>query len=141
DAIASNGALGSGASEIESVQPFSIEPKLPLQVTSGDVIQLPIGIVNGTRGELRSVQISTNVEHGIQFTTLGDNGSVLGPKDRGRRFVQLDISPEFSGAAKITLDAKAGPYRDNVGRMLDVQPLGFPHESTVGGVLDTNGAK
>jgi hypothetical protein len=41
DAFGRDGGLGSSISEIESVQPFSIEPKIPLQVTSGDVIELP----------------------------------------------------------------------------------------------------
>ena len=31
-------------SDVESVQPFSIEPKMPLQVTSGDLIQLPVSL-------------------------------------------------------------------------------------------------
>ena len=53
DAFAPDGTLGSNISEIESVQPFSIEPKIPLQVTSGDVIQLPIAMVNGMSRELR----------------------------------------------------------------------------------------
>src|SRR4029079_13145400 len=43
DAFSQDGTIGSGTSEIESAQPFSIEPKIPLQVTSGDIIQLPIG--------------------------------------------------------------------------------------------------
>src|SRR5207253_165358 len=46
DAFGRDGTLGSNISEISSVQPFSIEPKIPLQVTSGDVIQLPIGMIN-----------------------------------------------------------------------------------------------
>src|SRR5262249_12439439 len=47
DAFAQDGTLGAGVSEIQSVKPFSIEPKIPLQVTSGDVIELPIGLING----------------------------------------------------------------------------------------------
>src|SRR5262249_17911660 len=43
DGFTNEGSLGSGNAELESVQPFFIEPKIPLQVTSGDVIQLPIG--------------------------------------------------------------------------------------------------
>jgi uncharacterized protein YfaS (alpha-2-macroglobulin family) len=35
DAFANDGAPGSGTSHVESVKPFAIEPKSPLQVTSG----------------------------------------------------------------------------------------------------------
>src|ERR1051326_2544719 len=56
DGFTTSGTLGSGISDVESVQPFSIEPKIPLQVTSGDVIQLPVALVNGTSRELRGMR-------------------------------------------------------------------------------------
>src|SRR5207247_2765474 len=43
--------------------------------------------------------------------------------------------------AKLTFDGKAGSYHDNVSRTLDVQPLGFPHESSTCGMLERNGSK
>ncbi|HYR85462.1 MAG TPA: MG2 domain-containing protein [Terriglobia bacterium] len=141
DAFAQDGTLGSSVSHVESVKPFSIDPKIPLQVTSGDVIQLPIGIVNGMSRELRGAEVIANGAAGIKFTMLGDNPATLRPKERTRRFVQLDVGREFTGLANLTLDAKAGPYRDSVGRTLDVQPLGFPHESSTGGVLERNSSK
>jgi alpha-2-macroglobulin-like protein len=141
DAFSGDGVLGSGTSEIESVQPFSIEPKIPLQVTSGDVIQLPIGIVNSTSGELRGVEITAKGPTGVKFTMPGDNPATLRPKERTRRFVQIDVGQEFTGLANITFEAKAGSYRDTVSRTLEVQPLGFPHESSAGGVLESNRSK
>ena len=142
DAFAQDGALGSSVSDVESVQPFSIEPKVPLQVTSGDVIQLPIGIVNGMNRELRGADLTAKSGAvGIEFTILGDNAATLLAKERTRRFVQIDVGREFTGLANLAFDAKAGPYRDAVSRTLDVQPLGFPHENSTGGVLESNGSK
>ena len=54
--------------------------------------------------------------------------------------MQIQVG-EFSGLANLTFDARAGLYRDTVSRKLDVQPLGFPHESSTGGVLERNGSK
>jgi uncharacterized protein YfaS (alpha-2-macroglobulin family) len=54
--------------------------------------------------------------------------------------LQIEIG-EFSGSANLTLDGKAGLYRDTVRRTLDVQPAGFPHETSGGGMLERNGAK
>src|SRR5256712_13748292 len=65
DGFTQDGALGSGVSHVESVQPFSIEPKMPLQVTSGDAIQLPIGIVNGMSRELRGVEVTAGGASGL----------------------------------------------------------------------------
>ncbi|HEX2476071.1 MAG TPA: MG2 domain-containing protein, partial [Lacipirellulaceae bacterium] len=52
DAFNSAGAIGSGTATIESVEPFYIEPKLPLEVTSGDVVLAPVGFVNSTADSL-----------------------------------------------------------------------------------------
>src|SRR5439155_7928251 len=104
DGFTQNGALGSSVSQVESVQPFSIEPKMPLQVTSGDVIQLPVSIVNAMTRELRGAELTANGPAGIKFTTLGDIPATLGAKERIRRFLQIDVV-EFSGFADLTLDA------------------------------------
>ena len=141
DGFGWEGTLGSSVSEISSVQPFSIEPKIPLQVTSGDVIQLPIGMINGMSRELRGAEVTVTGPGGIKFTLVASNPTTLGAKERTRRFVQVDVGHEFTGLAKLTFDAKAGAYRDSVGRTLDVRPLGFPHESSTGGVLERNGSK
>src|SRR4029079_12301585 len=78
DGFARDGSLGSGVADIESVQPFFIEPKIPLQVTSGDVIQLPIGIVNGKSHDLGKTEIAApKAIAGIQFILPADNGSSL----------------------------------------------------------------
>src|SRR6185295_14080974 len=77
DAFDSEGALGSGTSHIEAVKPFSIEPKLPLQVTSGDVIELPVGIINGMNRELRRPELAVKAVRGINFTILGDYVAAL----------------------------------------------------------------
>jgi uncharacterized protein YfaS (alpha-2-macroglobulin family) len=42
DAYTSEGAIGGGTERIESVEPFYIEPKLPLEVTTGDYILVPV---------------------------------------------------------------------------------------------------
>ena len=141
DGVAVNGTFGSSISHVESVQPFSIEAKLPLQVTSGDLIQLPISMINGVSRELRGVDVVPHGVTGIKFTMPEANAAVLRPNERNRRLLQLEVGREFSGIASLTLDARAGAYRDTVTRKLDVQPLGFPHESSMGGVLDANGFK
>src|SRR5947207_7609804 len=89
DGFTSSGTLGSSISHVESVQPFSIEPKLPLQITSGDVIQLPTALVNRTNRELRGADITASSAVGLNFTMFGNNLLALGPKERTRRLLQL----------------------------------------------------
>ena len=52
------GALGAGTGAIESTQPFYLEPKLPLEVTAGDHIDLPVSLVNGTPAPLRGATLA-----------------------------------------------------------------------------------
>jgi uncharacterized protein YfaS (alpha-2-macroglobulin family) len=138
DGFASDGALGSGVSDVESVRPFYIEPKFPLQVTSGDRIQLPISMVNGMSRELRDVAITPRNVAGLTFSMPGDNIGTLRARERARRLMQVDVGNDFTGNVDLSFSASAGPYRDTVNRKLDIQPLGFPYESSRGGVLDSN---
>src|SRR5207247_6338194 len=89
DAFGRDGVLGSNLTEISSVQTFSSEPTIQLQVTSGDVIQLPIGMVNGMSRELRGAEVTASGPGGIKFTLGGDNPATLGARERTRRFVQV----------------------------------------------------
>ena len=141
DGFTQDGTLGSSVSDVESVQPFSIEPKMPLQVTSGDVIQLPVSIVNGMSRELRGAEVTANGADGLKFTRLGDNPATLARQrarpqvlaDRRRRVLRpLPISHSTPRPASIATRSA---------EQLDVQPLGFPHESSTGGMLERNGSK
>ena len=141
DGFTQDGALGSSVSHVESVQPFSIEPKMPLQVTSGDVIQLPIGVINGMSRELYGTEISATAPAGLKFTLPGDNPDTLRAKERARRLLRIDVGNEFSGNVDLTLAARAGAYRDTVTRKINVQPRGFPYEISSGGVLESGLSK
>ena len=48
DAFSSAGALGHGEAVLEAGRPFSVEARVPSEVTSGDLIEVPIVITNGT---------------------------------------------------------------------------------------------
>src|SRR5207253_11376401 len=90
----------------------------------------------GLSRELRGADVTASGAAGLKFTRLGDNPATLGAKERARRFLQINVG-EFSGLANLTFDGRAGLYRDSVSRTLDVQPLGFPHESSSGGMLES----
>jgi hypothetical protein len=137
DAFTAKGALGEGAALVESVQPFYAEPKLPLEVTAGDRILLPVGIVNGTTGTLGAAGLRVTAAPGIRvspqtpFAIAGDA--------RIRRIVELAVG-DATGTADLVVDAAAGPYSDRVTRPLRVVPRGFPVEVGQGGLLAPDAA-
>ena len=132
DAFAADGALGAASTAIESVQPFYAEPKLPLQVTQGDVIRLPLSLVNGTSNALARATISANADRAISISE--SDPFDIGAKERVRRIVEVTVG-DYVGLTDFTLDARAGAFSDRIIRKLDVRPAGFPIEVTHGGLL------
>ncbi|KFE71472.1 MG2 domain-containing protein [Hyalangium minutum] len=129
-AVGSDGVLGSAVASIESVQPFYVEPKIPLEVTSGDVVQLPVALVNGTSSALKGVGVKLDFKGDVRATTLG--AVDLAAKERARRIIELKIGQE-SKPIDLTLAATAGDYADKVQRALVIKPNGFPITASFGG--------
>ncbi|MBN1209966.1 MAG: A-macroglobulin complement component [Myxococcaceae bacterium] len=125
-----DGALGSAVTSIESVQPFYLEPKLPLEVTSGDVIQLPVALVNGTAAALKGASVKLDFKGDVRATSLG--AVDLAANERARRLIELKIGQE-SKPVDLKLAALAGDYADTVTRTLKIKPNGFPISASFGG--------
>jgi uncharacterized protein YfaS (alpha-2-macroglobulin family) len=133
DAFSSAGALGQGALTIESVEPFYLEPKLPLEVTTGDRIRIPIGLVNATDADMDEVTWSV-AAHSAQSSAQHEGRLSLPAGQRRRQMLGLRIE-KFHGDAEITLSAATPGYADRVTRKVHVAPLGFPIEIGRGGML------
>jgi hypothetical protein len=133
DAFSDNGALGGASLAIDSVAPFYLEPKLPLEVTAGDLIRIPLGIVNATNVPLENGSLG----YKVKSPTGTDSGSrqfELGASRRVRHYIDLHVGKQ-NGESQVLLDATAGPYSDKVTRSLMVHPLGFPAQAAFGGLL------
>ena len=131
DAFTKTGALAEATDSIEVVEPFYVEPKLPLEVTSGDVVKLPIGIVNAT-GQRLDTKLIVRAAGGQAGGFPRFN---LGADERLRRLFTVEVSG-FSGPTQFSFEGKAGPYANTVVRPLNVVPLGFPIELAHGGLVD-----
>ena len=131
DAFTAEGALGAGSELIESVRPFYVEPKLPLELTAGDTVLLPIAMVNNTNQELPVELI---------ISRLGKAGTdtldpvALAADTRGRSVVELIIGETF-GDLGFNIEARAGNLFDVNQRKLRVVPKGFPISDGSGGML------
>lgn len=133
DAFAADGALGSSSLQIESVEPFYLEPKLPLEVTMDDVIRAPIGVVNATNTPLEGTAIRITAQAAQKIESAIPPFAIQAG-ERARQMLRLRVG-KFNGRAEFTLSANAGPYRDEVTRAVMVRPLGFPIEDGAGGLL------
>ena len=134
DGFGADGALGQGTGVLESVEPFYIEPKLPLEVTAGDVVQLPVSLINGLDSGLPGATLKIEADPELRFGEIGP--VMLGAKARERQLVRLRIG-HLNGETDFILSATAGPYSDKVTRKLKVVPLGFPVELGFGGMVSS----
>ncbi|MEZ0267505.1 MAG: alpha-2-macroglobulin family protein, partial [Phycisphaerae bacterium] len=134
DAFSANGALGSAAADtkITSVQPFYVEAKMPLEVTHGDRVLLPVTFVNGTADAFGLTAPQLTPVKGLNFGPI--NPTALGANAR-QRFIQSVTATDVAGEFDVTIAGVAGPHADKVTRKLRVKPRGFPIEYAKGGLI------
>ncbi|MCK5689995.1 A-macroglobulin complement component, partial [Myxococcota bacterium] len=137
DAFNANGALGSSTESIESVESFYLEPKMPLQITSGDVVKLPVALVNGMSHALGQISLSATAAKGIRIEgeAKGRKSFKIAADKRVRRILTLNTKG-YVGKEALTVKAGSGVYKDKVTRPLDVQPLGFPASFANSGMVE-----
>ena len=132
EAFTASGAIGSGTGAVESREPFYIEPKLPLEVTAGDEIHLPVNLVNGTGEAIAGVAVHLDVGEGLQAPE--DVDTDLAANQRGRRLMTLAVLP-FDGESSVRIQGTAGLLSDTVTRKLMIKPRGFPRSLSFGGYI------
>ncbi|MDB4730280.1 MG2 domain-containing protein [bacterium] len=134
DAFSENGALGQSSAMIESVQPFYLEPKLPLEVSTGDQVRIPVGLVNATDRSLLKGEFT--LESTVpELSKNLDSAFALNAQQRLRRL--LSIAPfKKPGNVELVLNANIAGYNDRVTRNIVVKPLGFPVEAGFGGLIE-----
>lgn len=128
------GALGQADALITSRKPFYLEPKLPLEVTAGDVVMLPVSLVNSTSGGMKVVLEASGGE-AISLPENFNGELELKSDSRGRLLLPVRVG-RANGMLTLTLDGKAGAFSDRVTREFAVKPLGFPMSYTAGGMMD-----
>ncbi len=134
DGFDDRGALGQGGCAVQSIRPFYVEPKLPLEVTVGDEVLLPVTVVNAGAAAQPDVRTSV-VAPGVVIKGVQGAALSLDPRQSARLLVRMEIG---AGAVnrKVRLEATAGEFSDNVTRELRVVPRGFPIEWSRGGLLE-----
>lgn len=135
DAFASDGAIGGANIGLEAVKPFYAEAKLPLEVTAGDQVQLPITLINATGTKLADGDVKVSLTGDSKLSGLQKGASNINAGERVRYIQPINVGAG-NGTQDFVLTAIAGPYEDRVTRKLAVKPKGFPIETTFGGMLE-----
>lgn len=137
-ASTTKGALGTAASSLHVFQDFFVDLDLPVTLTQGDRVSIPVAVYNysGHRG---SVALSLQPES--WYTLADDSAEKSVAVDAGQvAGAQFTLKAERIGKFKLTLAARmnGGSHRqDTVVREIEVVPDGREQNIVLNGRLDT----
>ncbi len=137
EAHAHGGRLGGGEGSFESRVPFYLEPKLPLEVSAGDRIDLPLAVVNDLDEQLGAdLELTLS---GAELFELGGPSATrhatLVPGKRLRMTWPITVR-QGQGDVRLAFAGTAGRLSDRVERSVAVVSRGFPAQIARSGVLE-----
>ncbi|MFK7766828.1 MAG: MG2 domain-containing protein [Mariniblastus sp.] len=136
DAHSSDGRIGNGGGDVVSRLPLQIEPKMPLAVTTGDRIDLPVAVVNATNSDL-PVDVKINPDNAFKLVGPSSLQWSLSKQQRTRGHFGLEVlRGENETKAMIELVGTSTSLSDSIQRSIQVSPAGYPARESVSGVLD-----
>lgn len=122
-----DGRLASVTTELEVRKPFSIDAKLPAQVTANDTIDMPIAVVNDS-DDLRRVHLTVLLDNmELTASSPGSNQRVLEVPAHQRTRTLFQVKSKVrQGTGVVTIRASSEPFgTDAVQYKLQVVPEGF----------------
>jgi hypothetical protein len=128
-----DGRIGAITQTIESRMPFSVDPKVPLQVSHTDVIDVPLRVVNDS-DDPRKIAFSATTQR------LKPDGAMpdfieLGANGKGRKMLRLKADT-LSGEGTVLITGTSGAEKTSILRTVQVVPDGFPGVGSVSDMLE-----
>jgi hypothetical protein len=130
------GRIGTGDGEILSRLPFTVEPKLPLEVNAGDRIELPVAVSNDSSQPLETGLTCVLGDAGLlKLAGSGQQHLSVTPSNRARTHFTLDVEGQ-KGTAEVEVRGTARSHTDAKRQSLRVVPSGFPVAESYAGRID-----
>jgi len=135
------GLLGRKEQVFKSSLPFSMSIKLPLEVSAGDKLKLPLTLTNETD---KPLEVAVKAAFGKLLEAAGDSAAARTfklPAGKGESlFYDVQVTGK-RGKSKVQVLATAGNLKDEFTREVTVVPVGFPQEASFSGEVSGAGAK
>jgi uncharacterized protein YfaS (alpha-2-macroglobulin family) len=132
------GALGTGTSELKVFQDFFVDLDLPVTLTQGDMVSIPVAVYNYA-GHAGDVDLKLETGDWFSLEGAGERSVSVGAGQVGA--AQFTIVAEKIGKFKLTLSGrmKGGSEReDTLVREIEVVPNGEAKEIVFSGRLDSS---
>jgi hypothetical protein len=134
EGLSAGGFPGRGEAVIQSKLPLSLDAHLPLEVSAGDTLSLPVTLTNETD---REVAATLDAFFGASFK-LGErpqSGDIhLGPGEKKTFFYPLEVVGK-EGESEVQIALATQGLKDEIKKKIRVVPVGFPFEVSRSGTL------
>ena len=131
-ANSATGHIGSGEGDLIVFQPFFVDLDLPVSMTRGDEVHVPVIVYNYLEDAQR-VALTLQPVEGMTLIGGAELSVELGPREVKR--ATYILRAERVGTVEIEVQAIAGEEADAVRRSVRIQPDGDAEIQTVGGRL------
>jgi uncharacterized protein YfaS (alpha-2-macroglobulin family) len=134
EGVSGSGRPGAGEVTLQSKLPLTLDAHLPVEVTSGDELRLPVTLANDSD---HAIDAKLDAKFGAAFT-LASN-PVTGPihlaaGEKKSLFFPLKVTAT-DGSADVSLAISTSGLKDELKRTIRVVPLGFPFEVAASGTV------
>jgi hypothetical protein len=132
-AVTSDGRLGASESPIKVFQPFFADLDLPVALTRGDEVSVPVVVHNYLR---KPQTVTLTLTKAPWFQALGDARQTIEVPPGEARSVHFPLHVEKVGEQELTVIAVGEGVSDALKRRIEVVPDGHRIEQAPSGILD-----
>jgi len=131
------GRVGQAESEFQVELPFHMDFKVPVEVTQGDQLQLPVSIVSTDKGDAEAtIKIQAAGPLALGDSIKANTDQVIKLLDgRGRLLVPVTCF-DTRAPGVIGISGAVRAAQDRITRGIRIVPRGFPKDITKGGTID-----
>jgi hypothetical protein len=131
-----DGRLAEVTTEVTSQKPLTLQPKLPIEVTADDSIEVPLSIANSTSNQ-QTIQLGVKPGKLTLVEGKENDSLILHPEERTRRLYRFQPNI-VEGEARLRFDGKAasGGFSDSIESPFKIVPNGFPIVGTQSDLLE-----
>lgn len=136
EGISYTGTVGRGDTLITSKLPVSLGVKFPIEVSRGDVLEIPITLTNASNAPLdATLTASFGKALTLKNTLPATVTLAAGERSSFRAQVKVTGLGMADGDGEITVAIEAAGAQDEISRTLNISPPGFPQEISLAGTL------
>jgi len=134
EGASAGGLPGRGEAVIKNKMPLALDARLPLEVSAGDKIELPVTLANETDRDLTA---DLDARFGSAFALKngikGQQRITLRAGEKRAFFFPIEVVSKAGGEGEVQIAVATAGLKDEIHKKIKVVALGFPFEVSFAG--------